>query len=429
MEYNGLPVYDFVIDGDKLGMTAISLVTKPAIESEFIAFETSKQKPKYVKLGSEYKNTVAGLALIPDKLIYRTEEGTDGYYGMFSCDTIEKIRNKFHKEKNTSEVNLQHDDNNFIDAYLIESYILDTDLRVEEVKAKGIEEACLGAWFVAYKIEDDQAFQDALDGNFTGFSVEVLLNKELKLNNNNKNNKFMNKFNGFLNKFKSLLSELENETVLDEVKLTDAALADGSKNLRYTDVGSPVNYVLVDDAGVETLELVPEGSYILETGETLVVGADSNLVEVQAADAVVEPVQAELAISGDTTTTDMPSDTPVVESDVTAAPAADSDLNKTLAQIFDLTKDGEYYLSISVYEGEVKYGSISSWQTMKLSEEKLSEIAELKSKVTELEAQIVKPIAEPVTIKAEKVEKFNPKGKTNLEIQLHKLGLDNKLGK
>ena len=408
-----LPIYEFLVDGEELGMSAISLVDKPAIESDFIAFEDSKPKPKYIKLSGEYKNMVAGLALTPDKLIYRNNED-GGYYGYFSSETIEKIRNKFHKEKNTSEVNLQHDDNNFIDAYLVESYLLDSQARVDEVKARGIEEACLGAWFVTYKIEDDQAFQKVLDGELNGFSIEIMLDKELKLNNNKNKNKFMSKFNSFVNKFKTLLAELESVDLV----LIDAVLADGSATVRYGVVGEVVNYVSTDDQGVETLTPVPEGSYILESGETLVVDADSKLTEIKAADAVTDPV----ALVDEPVVVPVEGQ-PVVEVETVAAPAPDSDLNKTLAQIFDLSKDGEYYLSISVYEGEVKYGSISSWQSMKLSEEKLSEIEVLKAQVLELEAKLELPITTPVEVKAEKVEKFDPRGKTNLEIQKHKLGL------
>ena len=419
MNYNGLPVYDFVIDGANLGMTAISLVTKPAIESSFIAFNEAKPK-KYV-LSAAYKKQISGLALIPDKLIYRTEEGTDGYYGMFSVDTIEAIRNKFHKQKNTDNVNLQHNEEDSIEAYLVESYILDTQERVDECLAKGIEEAVLGAWFVSYKIDDADAFQLALDGDLTGFSIEIFLDKELKLNKNNKNNSIMSKFNMFIKSIKSLLNDLETETV----QLTDAMLADGTKTVRYNAVGEPVNYVLVDEAGVETLELVPEGSYLLESGETLNVDANSNLLEVLPVETPVEPAEALEEVP----VVPVP-DVAVVEVEVNqpAAIVPDSDLNKTLQQLFDLSKDGDYYLSIYVQDGVVEYGSISTWQKMKLSEEKLSEVETLKAEIEALKVKLQAPIAEPVVPKAEPVKKFTKAEMakmTNLEIQLNKLGLQN----
>lgn len=427
-----LPLYQFIVSDDGEGMTAISLVDSPAIESQFIAFNTNdKPKPKYICLKSDedkYKYVVAGLALIPDKLIYRIDKITqEEYYGYFTSDTIEKIRNKFHKDKNTSEVNLQHDDENFIDAYLVESYLLDSQARVDEVLARGIDEAVLGSWFVAYKIEDKDAFDKALDGTFTGFSVEVMLNRELKLNNNSQNNnKFMDKFNGFLNKFKTLLAELESESVpaadvvLEEVKLTDAMLADGSKMVRYGNVGEAVNYVVVDEAGVETLEIVPEGEYILEDGNTLEVDANGNLVEIKAEEVAVVPVEAEVALA----------DEPAIDE-----PKAGNDMDKKLSELVPLDKDGEYYISVSVYDGKVNYGSMSTWTSLKLkADAENTKVIELEAEVEKLQAEVVKPIAEPVVLKTQveevkKLTKQEMSKMTNLEIQLHKLGINNPMKK
>ena len=58
-----------------MGMKAISIVDKPAIESEYIAFNKAEKKQMYFKVDDK-KYIVAGLALIPDKLIYRVDEAT-----------------------------------------------------------------------------------------------------------------------------------------------------------------------------------------------------------------------------------------------------------------------------------------------------------------------------------------------------------------
>lgn len=157
------------------GVKAISLVDEPAIESNFIAF--SKEKPQYVELKLEgYKQVVAGLALIPDKDIIRLS-GEEKYIAFFTRDSIERIRDKFHKEQMTSNVNVDHSQDDFINAYLIESFIIDSPERLADVTAKGIKDAVLGAWFVAYKIEDEKVFKEVLDGKLRGFSVEIFVNK------------------------------------------------------------------------------------------------------------------------------------------------------------------------------------------------------------------------------------------------------------
>lgn len=160
------------------GVKTISLVGEPAMESSFVAF--SKEKPQYVELKiAGYKQVLAGLALIPDKDILRMS-GEEPYLAYFTKDSIERIRDKFHKEQMTANVNVDHSQQDYIKGYLIESFIVDSPERLADVTAKGIKDAVLGSWFVAYKIEDAQVFQDVLDGKLNGFSVEIFVQKMFK---------------------------------------------------------------------------------------------------------------------------------------------------------------------------------------------------------------------------------------------------------
>lgn len=152
------------------GVKTISIVSDPAIESDFVAMSKELQ---FVELAAPYKQVLAGLALIPDKDIPRTARNGEKYVTTFSKEAIERIRNKFHKELMTSNVNVQHDQKQYIRAYLIESFIIDSPERLSDVKAKGIKEATDGAWFVAYKVEDKETFAKALSGELKGFSVEI----------------------------------------------------------------------------------------------------------------------------------------------------------------------------------------------------------------------------------------------------------------
>jgi hypothetical protein len=164
-------------ESDKMtGVKAISIVDEPAIGSDFIAF--SKEKPEYVELKSEqYKQVLAGLALIPDKDILRTLPSGEQYYAYFTKESIERIRNKFHKQLLMDRVNVDHKQDKFIDSFMIESFIIDSPEREADVKEKGIEHGVMGSWFVAYKVEDAETFKRVIDGELRGFSVEIFVNK------------------------------------------------------------------------------------------------------------------------------------------------------------------------------------------------------------------------------------------------------------
>lgn len=170
----------FEIDPDdkKTGVKAISLVDGPAMESDFIALSDSPHQ--YIELKIEgYKQVVAGLALLPDKDFLRVAPNGEKYVAYFTKESIEAIRNKFHKELMTANVNVDHS-REPINAYLIESFIIDSQERLADVTAKGIKNPVMGSWFVAYKIEDEAVFLKVLSGELNGFSVEIFVQSILK---------------------------------------------------------------------------------------------------------------------------------------------------------------------------------------------------------------------------------------------------------
>lgn len=171
--------FDIDPSDEVTGVKAISLVDDPAMKSDFIAM--AAERGKFIELKTiGYKQVLAGMALIPEKDFLRVDAEGKQYLAYFSAESIEKIRNKFHKEQMTSNVNIDHSQQDFIDAYLIESFIIDSPERLADVTTKGIKDAVIGAWFVAYKIDDEKVFQEALDGKLKGFSVEIFVRKVFK---------------------------------------------------------------------------------------------------------------------------------------------------------------------------------------------------------------------------------------------------------
>lgn len=408
-----MKIVEFLIDEtSETGVKTISLVDQPAMQSDFIAFSTEKQKPKYVALAKDgegkYKQVVAGLSMIPDKLIYRIDPETgEEYNGYFSQETIEKIRNKYHKEMMTSNVNLDHDENDYIDAYLIESYILNTEARVEEVTAQGIDGATIGAWYTQFKIEDEEVFQKVLDGEFNGFSIEAYLNKEMKasqINNFKEKEKKMKK--NLIERFKDFLEtlEAEDEQVLEETqenKFEDALVPEENITITWGEVGAEVTKTYNDADGNEVTEPVGQGEFTIEDGRVVVVDENSMLIEVREAEAPAEDAPEDVEESteeqaAEVVAEEVPAETEEAE-EAEEAPAEEEaatdgmpDAVKTwLTSIAGEFDDGEIYVSFMKTGGELTYGSVSTYANIKMTQENMAKIAELEAKMSE-------PIAEPV---------------------------------
>lgn len=269
------------------GVKTMSIVDEPAIESDFVAFnqaDTKETKLELVDLGKKdkkYKNILAGLALIPDKNILRFN-GDQPYYGYFGKEDVEIIRNKFHKEQMTGRVNVDHNAHAYIDAFMIESFIIDSPERLADVKAKGIEGATMGSWFVAYKIEDQKTFEKALSGELNGFSIEVYLSKVYSDQIEEENNT-IKKLESEMNKLKQLVEQFakskevkaEEAPVVEAKKFEKASTEDGVV-LEYTEVGQPA-FVIEADAQVQA----PAKEYKLDNGKTVSVGEDGIVTDVK----------------------------------------------------------------------------------------------------------------------------------------------------
>jgi hypothetical protein len=87
-------IIELVIDENEelFGISAISVVSAPAIEEPFIALKKEDQ----VRLAevSKEKRLLLGAALIPQKPIYR-KSGDNEFYIFFSKDTVAKASQMF----------------------------------------------------------------------------------------------------------------------------------------------------------------------------------------------------------------------------------------------------------------------------------------------------------------------------------------------
>ena len=165
--------YIDINEDDNTGLDAISLVSTPAVEIDFLCFE--KDGSKEISFSAnEDKHIISGIALRADFPIYR-RNGDYEYYVVFTKEIIRKIVNKYAKNGLFNSVNLQHNDLNFTNkAIMIESYIIDKERGICPIEFSDIED---GSWYVSFHIEDEMLWKEIKDGNIlNGFSVQGLFN-------------------------------------------------------------------------------------------------------------------------------------------------------------------------------------------------------------------------------------------------------------
>lgn len=160
--------YIDINDDMSLGLQAISLVDRPAIEQDFLLF-----KDEHICFAKdESKHIISGPALIAEMPIYRRNAKGEEYYVIFNKETIAKLVERYSKNGLFNIVNLQHDHNLWIEnAVLVESYFVDKERGISPKEYGNLSD---GSWVVSFKIEDENLWNEIVNGNeLNGFSVEV----------------------------------------------------------------------------------------------------------------------------------------------------------------------------------------------------------------------------------------------------------------
>ena len=165
----------FIDDEDHSGIEAISLVEFPAIEENFVAL--SKHKIQ-LKTMDEEKRLVIGLALVPNKKIYRNNGGFE-YNITFSKDTVRKAAEKYLKSLKIHNATIEHE-MEVEGVYLTESWIVED--KTKDKTALYNLNAPEGAWAVAMRIENDEVWEDVKAGKYLGFSIEGIFNEAQEWN-------------------------------------------------------------------------------------------------------------------------------------------------------------------------------------------------------------------------------------------------------
>ena len=163
-------IVELVIDDDsqELAIDAISLVSAPAIEQDFVYFGKEKNNLTFAKVDEE-KRMLVSPALIPNKQIFRYDPNTDSeYYVYFSPDTVRKASELYLKHNNHHKATQEH--NERVSGVLtVESWIKEGDMDKSKMYGYDLPN---GTWFVKMRIDNDSLWQDIKQGNLKGLSIE-----------------------------------------------------------------------------------------------------------------------------------------------------------------------------------------------------------------------------------------------------------------
>ena len=155
-------------DNQELAIDAISLVTSPAIEQDFVFFGKDKNNLTFAKVDEE-KRMLVSPALIPNKQIFRHDPNTDSdYYVYFSPDTVRKASELYLKHNNHHKATYQHQDR-VSGVLTIESWIKEGDMDKSKMYGYDLPN---GTWFVKMKITNDDVWQKIKAGELKGLSIE-----------------------------------------------------------------------------------------------------------------------------------------------------------------------------------------------------------------------------------------------------------------
>lgn len=176
-EINGIPVYKIKIGDINDKLNFVSYVADPAIMKKGIAFG---EKAKLFKFNHDnYKQIVAGPALIPNLPIYRFDEATQTpFYVVFEEEVIYQLVENFNRSKQEFKLNADHK-TVVKSAFMLFNWIVnDPEKDLSFTKYNMLLPK--GSWFIESKIDDATEWANILENEWTGYSVEGIFELALK---------------------------------------------------------------------------------------------------------------------------------------------------------------------------------------------------------------------------------------------------------
>lgn len=250
-------------EGETTGVYGISLVNDPAMESLFIAL--SKEEPLQLKSVDTEKRIVMGAVLIPNKPVYRNQNGKE-FNIVFPEETIRLASEAFLKNGHQKSSTLEHDiEAKLSGVSIVESWLVE-DPKNDKANVYGFD-LPKGSWMASMKIDNEEIWNDFVKtGKVKGFSIDGFFDLEQV---NLKSELNMSEQKSFIDEVKQIIKDgfasltLKKET---GVKLGSVNTADGTVKINFEGdtvmVDLPVSMTAPDGTELP----VPDGEYNLEGG-------------------------------------------------------------------------------------------------------------------------------------------------------------------
>ena len=260
-----LKCYSVTLDSD---VYAVSLVDDPAIEETFIAL--GKEKPLRVFLEDNEKRIVMGAVLVPDKPIYRNQDGEE-FYITFSADTIEKLAHDFLRMGRNYNFSYQHEKD--VDGVsVIESWIV-SDTEMDKSSRYGMR-LPKGTWVMAAKIDNENLWRSIKNGDAKGFSIEAIVNlDEIKLKKENN----------------EMAEEKDKNVEMEAVEITDS-FWDKLRQIISDALGKPQEDPKVEDTVGKITDEIEKGAGSMDEETQVVEQAEENVEASPKTEAIAEEV-------------------------------------------------------------------------------------------------------------------------------------------
>ena len=160
-----MQIVELVINEDSEGVSAVSVVDKPAIEENFIAL--SKHEVELKEINPE-KRILMGAALVPNKQIYRKVKDKE-FYIFFSEETVRKASELFLKNGNQSNATEQHE-KQIKGMTVVETWLVENP-KNDKANHYGFD-VPQGTWMLSVKVDNDDVWSKVKSGELKGFSIE-----------------------------------------------------------------------------------------------------------------------------------------------------------------------------------------------------------------------------------------------------------------
>jgi len=178
--YKDLPKYKISIDpefsdGEDLGIEMIAFTATPAIKVKGLAFAADDAPKQF--FADKVKNRIVAPAMIPMQIYRCDEEGE--YYVEFTVNEIDKINQKFMKKfSNKNVFNLEHNAEDVVPAYILETWIVEDPETDKSFMTYGIK-VPKGTLMVTSQVQDSETYTKLVDNEQTGYSIEGFLGLSL----------------------------------------------------------------------------------------------------------------------------------------------------------------------------------------------------------------------------------------------------------